>query len=270
MRTSRPHAEPAGHHGPAARAGELLAAIPSLPEGRLGAALAGRLPGSTPPAPWQVRGAAVLWWHRATAAAVHALPEPLRCRARLPVTLACLVRYDDTPVGPYAELWVSPVVLLTPLPRVHVPFIAVDSVASVQAGRAHWALPKVLADLSWGPGGWAEGPTLAGPVTVRGEGFGLDVRVDRPGPSLPFRVRFGTRQLRPDGSLADTPLRLSGRGAPARVHVQVQRHGGGYPSLPDLLRPGGHRAVVVTGARMRVGQPRRAQYPAPYPPPPEE
>ena len=78
------------------------------------------------------------------------LPAGLTGRAALPLTAAALVAYHRGPVGPYAELLASPVVLADGAG--HVPFIAVDSPASVAGGRANWALPKDLAGFDGAPG----------------------------------------------------------------------------------------------------------------------
>src|SRR4051794_10476403 len=109
-------------------------------------------PGGAPPAPWHCRVDAVVWWHRAAPGAAAALPDALRAAPRVPLSVAALVRYADTPVGPYRELAACPVLFLDDL-RVagHVPFIAVDSGASAAAGRALWALPKRLAAFTWPP-----------------------------------------------------------------------------------------------------------------------
>src|SRR3954469_12082959 len=118
--------------------------IAGLPEAALPPDLAARLPATTPAAPWRGRATVITWWHPAAAGALDAVPQPLRARPHRATTLWMLVRYDDTPVGPYREILVSPVMLRKPT-AITVPFIAVDSVASVAGGREHWALPKALA-----------------------------------------------------------------------------------------------------------------------------
>ena len=68
--------------------------------------------------------------------------------------MGAFVHYLDTPVGPYAEVLASPAVLLRGglLAAAHIPFIAVDSEASVRGGRENWALPKTLARFAFAGG----------------------------------------------------------------------------------------------------------------------
>jgi hypothetical protein len=97
---------------------------------------------------WSTRLHAVAWWHRATPAALgdadyRAALAPV---PRSDLTFAAFVRYGETPAGDYHEILATPVVLLqAPMPAGTIPFIAVDSLASIVAGRANRALPKTLA-----------------------------------------------------------------------------------------------------------------------------
>src|SRR5690242_624530 len=145
----------------------------------------GRSPGAgrPPPAPWHCRVDAVVWWHRAAPAVAAALPGALRAAPRMPLTVAALVRYADTPVGPYEELAACPMLFLDGL-RVagHVPFIAVDSAASAEAGRALWALPKRLAAFTR--------PAAAGRADAMARGgdgsWTVEVRTSRSRARIPF------------------------------------------------------------------------------------
>ena len=60
--------------------------------------------------------------------------------------MAGFVEYLDTPVGPYHEVLAGNLLWTGRLSVSQVPFIAVDSLASVAGGRANWALPKTMAD----------------------------------------------------------------------------------------------------------------------------
>jgi hypothetical protein len=211
--------------------------------------------GSTPPPPppWSCRLDAIVWWHRAGPGAAAALPEALtealRAPRRLPVTLAAVVRYAETPVGPYGELAGSPLLLLDG-GRVagHVPFIAVDSVASADAGRALWALPKVMAAFTWpaGPLGAA-----AAEATVRhGEGaWSVAVRVHPRRARVPFAVAGRCLQVDEEGRRLAFPVHGVGLAAPARARVAV-----GGPEAPAWLRDGDHAALVLSRTRVRVGR----------------
>ncbi len=95
----------------------------------------------SPPPPWPAAVRATLWWHRSTPDAAQYGPTG----AILPITLAMMVDYLDSPVGPYREVLASPVLRRGLIPAMAVPFIAVDSEPSVHGGREHWKLPKVLA-----------------------------------------------------------------------------------------------------------------------------
>src|SRR5215204_3668804 len=134
-----------------------LQAVEGVPESALADADAAALPPSSAPAPWTTRLQAIVWWHRAAPHAAEHLPAALRSRRTLPVTVGALVKYLDTPVGPYHEVLGVPALLAElPLPAAVVAFIAVDSAASVHGGRSNWQLPKTLARFEW-PGSIARG-----------------------------------------------------------------------------------------------------------------
>ena len=222
----------------------LAEAVAGLPESTLSSELLARLPTETPPAPWRVRSSVTTWWHRAAPHAAGTLPEPLRGRAHAPLTLWMLVRYEDTPVGPYSELLVSPVMLRGPR-AISVPFIAVDSEASVAAGRAHWALPKSLATFDWHDGG----------VDIRPDdpaepAWHVSVRICPSRLPLRFPMPGGGRNLQVAGDAVVTYApRMRGLARPAHVEVT----GSGSGPLGRLVRPGRHRAVTVPRARLTVG-----------------
>jgi hypothetical protein len=146
--------------------------IPSVPESVLAPSVV--LPASTPAAPWKTRVDAVLWVHRGAASAASYVPFP---GPFVPVTVAAFVRYLDSPVGPYSEIFASPVLLQRwPVPPLHVPFIAVDSVPSVHGGRTHCALPKTLASFDW----------RADLVAAEGDGWRVSAASAPRGPAFPL------------------------------------------------------------------------------------
>jgi hypothetical protein len=221
--------------GPAARD---AAAVGGVPESSLAPEDAARLPPTAPPAPWTCDLRAVVWWHRATGAAAEQVPPALRRRV-VPVTLAAFVRYADTPVGPYSEVLASPVLLAT---AAHIPFIAVDSLASVLGGRANWALPKTVASFAW------DGPHA---VAGSAEGWRVEASAAPRGPRLPLLAPARDVQLAPDG--ARLGVRIAVRGLVRAARVEVDAEG---PTLSQWLRPGTHRGVVVDRARLTFGAPR--------------
>ena len=220
-----------------------IADLPGVPECRLPAALAGRLPVETPEAPWSVRADGVIWFHKAAEGARAALPPAVRDLPALPVTLGALISYRETPVGAYREVLGAPLMLRNPLPHLTVPFIAVDSVLSVHGGRAHWGLPKVLAAFDWLP----SGPTVA----VDGDGW--SVRVDtRAFPvAFPYAGVLPQLQPLPGGRLGRSLARMFAIARPALVTVATDG-----PSLPSWLVPGRHPGLVLKNARMVVGRSR--------------
>ena len=235
---------------PATGASPELRALPGAPETRLTAALAELLPGSTPAPPWRCRVQAVLWWHRASPAALAVLPPQLRDRARRPLVpwplvvgplvVGAAVRYLDSPVGPYEEVLGG--VLLLP-GTLHLPFLAVDSFASLQGGRAHWALPKTLATVRRQP---------TGEVVADGAGWRIGVTPHPYGPALPVAGRLRGRQIDAAGAAVSSTVTGYGRGRPARVDVQVGTDLAGEPgSIGGWLRSGRHPGAVV-GCRLRV------------------
>ncbi|MGW6378140.1 hypothetical protein ACWFRB_18980 [Rhodococcus sp. NPDC055112] len=194
---------------------------------------------ASPPPPWQARVRAVLWWHRSTATAASHGPGG----STIPMTLAMMVDYLDSPVGPYREVLASPV-LRTPgrgvgvLPAMAVPFIAVDSEPSVHGGRAHWQLPKVLARF---------GGDTHDACEAIGGGWRVHTVASPRGPSLPIVGALGFAQPTAGGAPAAASARLRGRFRYARVAVGAEG-----PTIGSWLMSGTHHGIVVTG-RMVTG-----------------
>lgn len=217
-------------------------ALVGVPETTLPADVAAQLPDATPGAPWQVRMSALLWRHRANAESAGVVPAPLAAKAK-GVISAGFVRYDETPVGPYSEVMGAVAVSGGLLPRVHIPFIAVDSVASVHGGRTHWALPKVLANFTW------QGPD---DVRADGDGWAMAARVVGTGPRIPMFGRSTNVQVRPDGYVGTSSTGIRGWGRVVTFDVDVAPSA----SFASWLVSGRHRGVLVTGARLSMSKPR--------------
>ena len=203
--------------------------------------MTGQLPASTPGPPWDCLVEATVWWHRATPAARALLPQGLPAGPK--VTVCAFVTYLDTPVGPYSEILASPHLLAGALrrgvlARVHVPFIAVDSLPSIQGGRSHWSLPKTLATFSGG----------ALDREVRGDGWRVRALARPAGPWLPSVVRLGSTQVDGTGAVSSSVTRSVSRSRLARVVVETESIG----DLARWLLPGTHRGLVLRG-RMTVG-----------------
>lgn len=224
---------------------ENLSGIPCVPESALAAGLAARLPETVPGPPWHCRVEVVIWCHRASGAAIDALPAPLRSRATGPLTIGMMVRYLDSPVGAYTEIAASSHLVRGRPLRAHVPFIAVDSFASLHAGRTNWAMPKAWADFAGHP---ADGTPMSG----SGDGWRVGVTPHAYGPRLPLAAASGVEQVRADGSSLSMPVRLAGLGRLARVDTDVTSTG----ALAQWLRPGRHTGVLISRARLTVGAPR--------------
>ena len=204
---------------------DALAMVPGVPETALPDDVLARLPASTPPPPWRLPTRALVWWQLATAP----LPAGSAYRAdALPLTVAALVDYLDSPVGPYREVFAGTLLRRLGRPTVHVPFIAVDSLPSLQAGRAHWSLPKVLAEFD------GDVTSRAG---VRGEGWSVDVAVRAFGPPLPAAVPFLSDQ---GGRRA--PLTVRGTVRAARVDVTASG-----PTLGGWLGQGRRAGFLARG-----------------------
>jgi Acetoacetate decarboxylase (ADC) len=99
-----------------------------------------------------------------------------------------------------------------------IPFIAVDSEASIAGGRGNWALPKGLAEFDWQEhdGG------LPRHITARGDGWSAEARLLWSGPRVPLWMRTRQTQVHADGSVIAVPLRSRGVGRVARIEVRSE------------------------------------------------
>ncbi|MDJ0359364.1 hypothetical protein [Rhodococcus sp. H29-C3] len=202
----------------------------------------------SPPPPWPAEVKATIWWHRARPAG-----RALLSSRTIPITVVMVIDYLNSPVGPYREVLASPVLWrpgrgMGPMPRISVPFIAVDSETSVHGGRTHWHLPKVLAD--FGGDVLADASVSAAGVSGEGSsGDGWSVRTSAKGigPSFPIKGALGFAQPSDEGSVLAT-ARLTGKARLARVQVDASG-----PSLGKWITPGIHFGLQIVSGRMATG-----------------
>lgn len=223
-----------------------ITGVPGVPETALSDELLARLPDNLAPAPWECRFSGLVWSGRGGKAAQAALPARL-CHARALATVGGFVRYEDTPVGPYDEVFGQVASHEGRKPWGSVTFMAVDSEASLVGGRTNWSMPKTLAsfDGEIGPkktiAGWSEGPVRwrveATPVAV-------GPRVTR-GTSAQVRQEFADGVVR--------PCLMTGRGImrPALIRVEVVSDG----PLASWLRPGLHAGAVIESGTFSLSDP---------------
>jgi hypothetical protein len=193
-------------------------------------------PPEIPPAPWRSSVDALLWLHPAAREARQVLPAQLAARAGIPVTIGGLISYRDGPVGPYREVFGAPVMLRGAPLLSHIPFMAVDSAASVAGGRGNWALPKELAEFDGDPG-------RPGVVTARGDGWELRITTSARARRLPMTMTMRAAQVWADGEVRSFSVRMRGRAQLARVEVEYLA----ASPLGDWLVEGRHLGVLVSG-----------------------
>lgn len=198
-------------------------------------------------APWVCRLEATVWWRAAGPAARPALAAALPpglAGARPLGAAAAVVRYLDTPVGPYREVLAGVVVLLRGVPTLHVPFIAVDSPASVVGGRREWALPKTEARFPVDRHGAAQ--------TAEGDGWSVTARPRRSRlPVVPVVAPVPLRQVGPGGVAVSALMVGAGVLRSATVEVVVEAD----DALAAWLPAGRCRGATVTAGRFRLGSP---------------
>jgi hypothetical protein len=210
----------------------------------LPAELVDQLPANLAPAPWSVGSQAVVWMCRGGSAARQALPPMLRSNRAL-IVAGGMVRYEETPVGTYDEVFGAVISNSGGRPFGTVSFMAVDSPTSLVGGRTNWAMPKTLASFEGSVGTTME---------ARGDA-GIQWRVRATptviGPPLPMRSASIARQQFPDGLVRDSQLQSRGRCRPALVKVEVESEG----DLPTWLRPGRHLGAVIDRFTFSLGEP---------------
>jgi hypothetical protein len=223
-----------------------LTGVGGVPETALSEALLATLPPNESEAPWTVNCSAVLWTVRPTRAATASLPPALRGRRGL-VVVGGIVRYLETPVGPYDEVFGFVMSGHGRHPVGTITFMAVDSPLSLVGGRTNWAMPKTLASFQ---GRIASGESL---VATGQDSLGWRVSA-RPrvlGPRVPVRSKAVTRQEFPGGVTGDSRLIARGAARAALVDVEVVSDG----PLAGWLRPGKHLGAVVDRVTFTLGVP---------------
>lgn len=206
------------------------------------------IPGSTiPPSPWVVQGSALVIIGRLGRRAARDLAGNPRGLVGLPglgsIAVLGLIRYDDTPVGPYHEVVVIPGVLWRTLPGALISHMLVDSARSRLAGRALWGLPKELAHFDWQP----ERLTVADPtgqtvLTASWQPTGM--RLGFLLPPLPVATLRGPRR-----QLFVTGGWLTGMRR-ARVALAIPATSP-FASLAAIVR-GPHLALAIDRFRVRI------------------
>ncbi|GAB2682583.1 acetoacetate decarboxylase family protein [Thalassiella azotivora] len=201
--------------------------VAGAPETRLGREVLATLAAvRAVPAPWTCTLDALVWWapvgsgRRAALAAV--VPPSVRSGRRPLLVVGALVDYRDSPVGPYREAVGAVLLAGRDGLAVHVPFLAVDSTASLVGGRREWALPKTSATFDRP----ADGP----PVSASGEGWHVtaSARTVPRALAAPGLLVGRLVQLRGRDPVT-TPVRVAGRVRPAVVRVAVRSAAGRQP-----------------------------------------
>jgi hypothetical protein len=221
-----------------------VTAAAGLPETQLPDSLLAQLPDTVAAAPWHTNCQIVTWHHPADAAAIETFPDVIRPGAVALVAWA-LVRYADTPVGPYSEI------AATVLPDGgdgygHIPFIVVDSLASIVGGRVNWLLPKALADFAWSADGLSVTATSGQPATPA---WRISVQCRPEAAALAATLPSQVRQASTDGTVGRVDSELIGSLAAATIEVDGQADG----PLAALLRPGSYDGSILRDCSFNVG-----------------
>ncbi len=224
-----------------------LTGVAGVPETALSETLLASLPDNQAPAPWECRFSSVLWVGRGGRAAAAALPHRL-ARSPALATIGGFVRYSDTPVGTYDEVFGIIASRAGARPWANVAFMAVDSPVSLVGGRTNWGMPKTPARFDGEP---AAGRTMTGTGTDQTP-WRVSATPRVIGPPIPLRTSGTARQQFGDGRIGDSLLTFAGRARPAIVTVEVSSAG----ALPTWLRPGRHLGVVVDSGSFTLAEPR--------------
>jgi len=194
------------------------------------------LPASAPAAPWRVTARALFWTDRpddrARSALEAVVPEEVSVGATPIATLGALIQYLDTPVGRYSEIMGAVVYRRGRTVFTHIPFIAVDSPASVVGGRTNWALPKTLASFDGQPANRIPMTATGGDWCVEATPTAGRLAVPLLLPKLLALVQLGPHRtvwsVRPSGY---------GIARPARADVRVTAQPTLRDWFPSSMRP---------------------------------
>lgn len=224
-----------------------LTGVAGVPETALSDLLLERLPANLAEAPWSVTGRALIWMGRGGGGSTQALPSSVRGTARALGVVGGMVRYADTPVGTYDEVFGAVGFRHNGKVTGSVSFMAVDSEASLVGGRTNWAMPKTLAKFTGGIGG---GETMTG-RSADGVAWSVSARPRILGPAVPYKSKAVVHQQFPDGSLRPSQLVMRAKLRPALITVEVTSDG----TLAEWLRPGRHVGGVVESMEFSLGVP---------------
>ncbi|MDT0201488.1 acetoacetate decarboxylase family protein [Nocardioides sp. AE5] len=225
-----------------------LRRVPGVPETAIDDALVATLPANEAPAPWAVRSTGMVWMHRANPAADDALPEALRRQgATSSFVIGGFVRYTETPVGAYDEVFGVVGYRIGRQVGATVAFMAVDSATSLVGGRENWSMPKAMASFTGEPAPRRE-MTAAG---TNEHGWSVRATAGRAAPPVPVFSRARVVQEFADGSVRGCRLRARGWSRLTRVEVEVSSSA----SLPAWLRSGRHPGATLSGINFSLGVP---------------
>jgi hypothetical protein len=154
------------------------------------------------------------------------------------------LRYHDTPVGGYDEVFGAVALATARGIRASVPFMAVDSHSSVVGGRANWALPKTMADFTGAP---KRGDTM----TATNATWQVSARPRALPRTVPLLASGRLAQQSVDGIVRSSRLRVVGSASPALVGVDVNS----AFALPSWLRPGSHPGLVLRDVSFTLDAP---------------
>lgn len=213
-----------------------------LPETHLPADLLARLPESVAGAPWRTKCRVVSWLHPVDAAALAAFPAQIRPESVAVVAWA-LVRYADTPVGPYDEVAAT---LMPEDGTGHIPFIMVDSLPSIVGGRTNWLLPKALAGFTWSDDDLSVAIAPEAPATPA---WWIEAKVEPSGDSTPLEMPNRVQQVSTSSEVGVFEGQMSGLLQPATVTVLGHADG----PLSALLVPGRYDGTLLTDCEFNVG-----------------
>jgi hypothetical protein len=224
-----------------------LTGVAGVPETTLSEELTQRLPGNLAEAPWSVTGESLIWVGRASDAATQALPSSVRGSARGLGVVGGMVRYADTPVGTYDEVFGAVGFRHNGKVTGTVAFMAVDSEKSIVGGRTNWAMPKTLAAFT---GGVGSGQTMTA-TAADAVNWSVSATSRVIGPPIPYKSKAVVHQQFPDGSLRPSQLVMRAKLRPAIITVKVTSDG----PLADWLRPGRHLGAVISSMEFSLGVP---------------
>jgi Acetoacetate decarboxylase (ADC) len=215
-----------------------------LPETQLPGSLLARLPATAAGAPWHTGCRIVTWLHTVGPEALEAFPDVIRPE-RVALVAWALVRYDETPVGPYSEL------AATLIPDGgdgygHIPFIVVDSLPSIVGGRVNWLLPKALARFDWSDGGRTVTASSDQPASPA---WSITVSFETSQSAAPVTIPNLVQQVTIDGVVRRFSGELSGSMRAGSVNVDGSADG----ALAALIATGRHDATGLRDCAFDVG-----------------